>query len=190
MLFRLVSGALILYAIFRLFRKKTVLPTRLQDFQTEPNNYVYKVNEPTQQEIFNFLSREEGIAYKKYPDAKGFSIGIGHFIKPEEGYLLNKTLTDQEVLDLFNKDIQWVLRSINKNVKVPLNKNQKLALISFVFNIGDPQFFTSTLLKRLNLRNYTAAALEFQNWRLSEGRINLGLVERRKREQALFSKQV
>lgn len=148
------------------------------------------MKELSKQEIFDWFAAEEGVAYTKYPDAGGFSIGIGHFIKPNEGHLLNKTLTQNEVLDLFNEDIKWVNDSINKNVKVPLNKNQRLALMSLVFNIGSPAFEKSTLLKRLNERNYTAAALEFPRWRLSQGKINTALVRRRQKEQALFSKPV
>ena len=192
--FLLLSGGLLAFVIFRFFRKKRqenqVIPSTLEDFPAEPDNYVYKLTEPTRREIINWFIQEEQLSYVKYPDAGGFSIGIGHFIKPNEGYLLNKTLTQEEVYDLFDGDLKWVLAAINKHVKVPLNKNQKLALMSFVFNIGEPRFSTSTLLKKLNVYNYTAAALEFPNWRISEGKINPVLVERRKREQSLFSKPV
>jgi lysozyme len=148
------------------------------------------VKDLSKQEIFDWFAKEEGIRYTKYPDAGGFSIGLGHFIKPNEDYLLNKTLTQKEVLDLFNEDIKWVNNSINKNVKVPINKNQRLALMSLVYNIGAGAFEKSTLLRRLNEKNYSAAALEFPRWRLSQGKINFSLEKRRKKEQELFSKPV
>jgi lysozyme len=73
---------------------------------------------------------------------------------------------------------------------VPINKNQQLALISLRYNIGGPAFENSTLLRYVNSGNYNAASLRFADWRLSEGKINQGLVNRRERERQLFSKPV
>jgi lysozyme len=79
---------------------------------------------------------------------------------------------------------------MNSLIKVPINKNQQLALLSLRYNIGGEAFKDSTLLKLLNQGNYTGAALRFAEWRLSEGKISNGLVNRRERERQLFSKPV
>jgi lysozyme len=185
-----VVGLLILYAVFRRFRKKKT-PTKLEDFPTQPQNLVQKQTELNQQEIFDWFVAREGLRYSKYPDAGGFAIGIGHFIKPGEENLLNKTLTQQEVLDLFNKDFKEVLNTVNTNVKVPLNKNQKLAMLSYAWNVGPNAFKNSQLVKRLNEGNYTGAAVLFPTSIVtSQGVFNQGLVNRRKLEQQLFSKPV
>jgi lysozyme len=152
---------------------------------------VQKQTELTQQEIFDWFVAREGLRYNKYPDAGGFAIGIGHFIKPGEENLLYKTLTQQEVLDLFNKDFKEVLNTVNTNVKVPLNKNQKLAMLSYAWNVGPTAFKNSQLVKRLNEGNYTGAAVLFPTSIVtSQGIFNQGLVNRRKLEQQLFSKPV
>jgi lysozyme len=79
---------------------------------------------------------------------------------------------------------------MNKVIKVPLNKNQQLALLSLRYNIGPNYFNGSTLLRLLNAGNFDAAAGRFAEWRLSEGMINKGLVNRRERERQLFIKPV
>ena len=78
---------------------------------------------------------------------------------------------------------------MNRVIKVPINKNQQLALLSLRYNIGTA-FDKSTLLRELNSGNYIAAALRFAEWRLSEGKISQGLVNRRERERQLFNKPV
>lgn len=185
-----VVGVLILFALFRRFRKGKQ-QKNLEDFPTQPKNLVQKQTELTQQEIFDWFVSREGLRYNAYPDAGGFAIGIGHFIKPNEQELKTKTLTQQEVLDLFNKDLKDVLETINKNVKVPINKNQKLALMSFAWNVGPKGFANSQLLKRLNEGNYNGAAVLFPTSIVtSQGVFNQGLLNRRKLEQQLFSKPV
>jgi lysozyme len=79
---------------------------------------------------------------------------------------------------------------MNKIIKVPINKNQQLALMSLRYNIGPNAFANSTLLKILNSGNYAGTALRFAEWRLFEGKINKGLVNRRELERQLFNKPV
>lgn len=186
----ILGGGLILYVLFRLFKKKEIpQPKTLEELPINPFPFV---NNPTRQEVFDWFKQEESIRYKAYPDGGKFSIGLGHQIKvPEENYLLTATITQEQVLELFDKDIRWTLDAINKNVKVPLNKNQKLALMSLVYNIGEPRFKTTNLLKELNKGNYTGAAFLFPSTIVtSQGVFNQGISNRRKKEQALFNKQV
>lgn len=119
-----------------------------------------------------------------------FSIGYGHQIQPNEAYLMTETITQEKALELFQKDVEEIIKSMNKVIKVPINKNQQLALFSLRYNIGVDAFNKSGLLRELNKGNYTGAALRFAEWRLSEGKISQGLVNRRERERQLFSKPV
>jgi len=148
------------------------------------------------EEILKFIGAQEGINYTAEKDGKAkdgsqlYSIGIGHQIQPNEKNLLTARLSDEEVIKIFKKDIDGIISSMNKVIKVPINKNQQLALLSLRFNIGVDAFNKSTLLRELNAGNYTGAALRFAEWRLSEGKIIQGLVNRRERERQLFSKPV
>ena len=189
-LFRYASGALILFAIFLLFRKmkKSAIP--------KPTK-VSKPNILTFDEIYTWLRAQEGPpSYTAVKDGKLkdgtqlYSIGLGHQIQPNELELMNLTLNDDQVLEIFKKDIEQIRLSMNKVIKVPLNKNQQLALLSLRYNIGPNYFNGSTLLRLLNAGNFDAAAGRFAEWRLSEGMINKGLVARRERERQLFNKPV
>ncbi len=151
-------------------------------------------------EIFQWIKREErgntGPSLKAFPDGKDkkgnqlFSIGYGHQIQPNELELMTSTITESKALELFQKDIEAIRKQMNSVIKVPINKNQQLALLSLRYNIGGDAFAESSLLRLLNQGNYTGAALRFAEWRLSEGKISNGLVARRERERQLFSKPV
>ena len=73
-------------------------------------------------------------------------------------------------------------------LKVPINQNQFDALVSFSFNCGSGALKKSTLLRKLNARDFSGAANEFLKWNKSNGIILEGLVKRRKDERELFLK--
>ncbi len=72
-------------------------------------------------------------------------------------------------------------------VKVPITPNQRGALGSFCFNIGETQLRASTLLRKLNRGDpLEEVAAEFLKWNKAGGRVLAGLTRRRKAEAALF----
>lgn len=75
---------------------------------------------------------------------------------------------------------------VDRLVKVILTPAKKAALVDFVYNVGEGNFESSTLLKRLNAGDYQAAADEFPKWNLAHGKVMPGLVTRRARERDLF----
>ena len=166
---------------------------------TTNSNSVFgqNVNLPTFEETFAWIAAQEGkpsrVAVKDGKDKKGnqlYSIGLGHQIQPNEQDLMFRNLSDSEILEIFKKDITAINNSLNKVIKVPLNKNQRLALLSLRYNIGESAFNDSSLLQFVNAGNFTGAALRFAEWRMSEGKVLQGLVNRRERERNLFSTPV
>jgi lysozyme len=69
---------------------------------------------------------------------------------------------------------------------VPLDQMQFDALVSFCYNCGQGNLAKSTLLRRVNERNFAAAAQEFGKWVKAGGQTLKGLVRRRKYEARLF----
>ena len=189
MFYLLAVGGLILFAVFRFIKmKKSAIlkPTK----ESKPDTLSFD-------EIYQWLRTQEGPpSYSAVKDGKKkdgtqlYSIGLGHQIQPNEFDLMNALLNDEQVLEIFKKDIEGIRLGMNKVIKVPINKNQQLALLSLRYNIGGPAFDNSTLLQRINERNFSDAAMRFAEWRLSEGKINQGLVNRREKERQLFSKPV
>lgn len=117
--------------------------------------------------------------------AKGiWTIGYGHTRGVKEG----DTCSIQQADEWLREDCYDAERTVNWSVTHPLTQNQFDALVSLVFNIGDPQFRGSTLLRRLNAGLMLEAADEFPKWNKQAGKVLGGLVTRRARERELFLK--
>lgn len=139
-----------------------------------------------------------------YLDPVGiWTIGWGHairdvtgkYVRGPEGKARARALypggiTIQQAEDLLRADLLEACKDVVALVRVPLTDNAFSALVSFEFNLGALR--TSTLLKKLNARDYTGAAEQFGRW--TKGRdprtgnlITLnGLVSRRSDERSLF----
>ena len=85
-------------------------------------------------------------------------------------------------------DLKKFESTVNSAVTVPINQNQFDALVSLAYNIGTGAFKESTLLKKLNLGDYKAAAAQFAVWNRGGGKVMQGLVNRRAVERKLFEK--
>lgn len=133
------------------------------------------------------IQQSEGYYSKSYLCPAGkWTIGWGHTRGVKPGDVCSKELA----LIYLQEDLQEAANAVNRLVKVPLNQNQFDALCSLVFNIGSEQFEDSTLLRKLNKKDYLGSAKEFPRW--NKGRVKgklvvlNGLVTRRKAEQNLF----
>jgi lysozyme len=60
------------------------------------------------------------------------------------------------------------------------------AIVDFTFNLGAGRLQTSTLRRRVNQRDWAAAAKELHRWVYGGGKVLPGLVKRRMAEVALF----
>lgn len=86
----------------------------------------------------------------------------------------------------FSDDVAWAERAVDTHARPDLTQNQVDALISLCFNIGEPNFDASTLLRDINAMDDTDAAQEFLRWNKQGGVVLDGLTRRRKAESALF----
>lgn len=103
---------------------------------------------------------------------------------------MGQTFTSAQCTALLLKDIAEHRKGLERCLKVPVNPNQRDALVSLTFNIGVGSACKSTLLRKLNRNDYVGAANEFTKWhyaRAGNRVISLpGLVRRRAAERALF----
>lgn len=60
------------------------------------------------------------------------------------------------------------------------------AIVDFTFNLGPGRLQTSTLRRRVNQRDWTAAASELRRWVYGGGKVLTGLVARREAERVLL----
>lgn len=139
----------------------------------------------TSQEGLKFIKEVEGCKNEAYQDTGGvWTIGVGH-TGPE--VCKGLTADDNQTMLWLAEDVIEAEDAINRLVKVSLTQRQFDALASFVFNIGEKQFNSSTLLKKLNAGDYSGAAGQFKRWVYDAGKIQPGLVKRRSGEEAMFN---
>ena len=122
--------------------------------------------------------------------ANVWTIGIGTTIYPN-GVKVKKgdKCTLEQAHEYLAHDMIEFEKTVNDSVKVPLSQNQFDALVSLAYNIGSGAFKNSTLLKKLNAKDYAGAADQFLVWNKGGGKVLKGLVRRREAERALFLKK-
>jgi len=86
----------------------------------------------------------------------------------------------------FRLDMRVFEADVKRLVKVKLAQWQFDALVSFAYNCGSGALAGSTLLKKVNAKNFDGAALEFHKWNKGGGKVLAGLVRRRASEALLF----
>ncbi len=139
-----------------------------------------------------FIAEHEGMILNLYNDpANHATIGVGHLVhhgpingsEPEE---FKCGITKERAMEILRSDVIQAENTVNKLVKVSLNQNQFDALVSFVFNIGETQFTSSTLLAKLNNKDYNCVLSELNRWVHGDGKKLPGLINRRRDEGNLF----
>jgi lysozyme len=135
------------------------------------------------QAAIDLVKVSESCRLQAYQDTGGiWTIGYGHTHGVKEG----DTCTQEQADEWLAEDMQEAVDDVLRLVKVNLTQGQFAALVDFVFNLGVGQFQHSTLLKRINDRDFGLAGSEFSRWVYDDGKILGGLVTRREREKALF----
>jgi lysozyme len=130
----------------------------------------------------------EALRLAPYLDSAGIAtIGYGH----TSGVGISSgRISEDEAERLLRVDIAVAQAGMDGVVRVPLNPNQKAALLSFVFNVGVQAFWDSTLLERINEGDRQGAAAEMLRWvnvtRNGSHIQEEGLVARRQLEAFLF----
>lgn len=130
----------------------------------------------------------EGCRLTAYKCPAGvWTIGYGH-TGTVDGKLIGNgmTITAAKATELLKKDLAEFEAAVNGCVTVPITQNMFDALVSFSFNVGAGALRRSTLLRKLNAKDYDGAAAEFPLWNKAGGKVLNGLVRRRERERQLF----
>lgn len=125
----------------------------------------------------------EGLRLRSYKcSANKWTIGWGSTKNVEP----DMVITQAEAVARLFSDLQEADQAIDRHVKADLNINQRAALISWIFNLGETNLRKSTLLKKLNRSDYKGAANEMLKWVYANKKKLKGLERRRKAERDLF----
>lgn len=142
------------------------------------NNFTYSDT------AFQMTKSFEGLRLTAYLDCAGiWTIGYGH-TGPD--VTADKSITELEAECLLRADLATAVTCVNRVVNVPIAQHQFDALVDFCFNAGRGNLLSSTLLRLINLGDFTRAVAQFTLWVHADGKVVAGLVRRRKAEAALF----
>lgn len=106
-----------------------------------------------------------------------------------KGVKLGDYKTDEECDKDLAEDLVKYNTAMKKNVKVPLKDYEEVAYTSFIWNIGETKWNSSTLLKKLNAGDHLGACKEMLRWNIAGGKVVKGLTNRRIAEYNVCTNQ-
>ena len=126
---------------------------------------------------------DPGRAYPYLCPAGFWTIGYGHLC-PQD----HPPITLAEAESYLAADLHSALASTLRLCPVLATEPESrlAAIVDFTFNLGAGRLQLSTLRRRVNQRDWEAAARELRRWVYGGGRVLPGLVTRRAAEAALI----
>jgi len=143
------------------------------------------------QNCINMIKMFEGFRAKPYKCPAGVpTIGYGStfYSNGKKVTLKDKLITEQDATNLLTTVVTNFSSGVSKLLKIQVTQNQFDALVDFAYNVGIGNLKSSTLLKKVNAKNFSGAALEFIKWNKADGKVLPGLTKRRTAEKDLFIK--
>lgn len=128
----------------------------------------------------------EGLRLEAYPDpatgGKPWTICYGHTgpeVKP------GLQVTKDQCEKWLGEDLKKAQDVVTRTVKVPIQQGEMDAYTSFVFNVGEANWRSSTLLQLLNKNDRIAACNQLPRWIYADKKVLAGLRTRRYEERAM-----
>lgn len=136
----------------------------------------------------DLIKEFEGCKLTAYKCPAGvWTIGYGHTGTVDgKAVASGMTISAAKATELLRADLSKFEAAVNTYVTAPITQNMFDALVSFAFNCGAGALKGSTLLKKLNAKDYDGAAAEFPKWNKASGKVLAGLTRRRRMESILF----
>lgn len=112
-----------------------------------------------------------------------WTIGYGHLCDPK-----HPPITEAEAEVYLARDLRTALAATLRYCPVLATEpeGRLTAIVDFTFNLGAGRLQTSTLRRRINQQEWSAAERELRRWVYGGGRVLQGLVIRREAEAALM----
>ena len=99
------------------------------------------------------------------------------------------TYTQEYCEEWYLEELTKYNKNMKRNVTVPLKEYEEIAYTSFVWNIGETKWNSSTLLKKLNAGDNLGACKELLRWNRAGGKVVQGLTNRRIAEYNVCTNQ-
>lgn len=113
--------------------------------------------------------------YKKGQRVGGtLTAGVGH-TGSDLTQWIGKTIPEEQIDAWLDADNDIAENFVQNNIKVPLNNNQFAAMVFWVFNVGVGAAAKSTLIKKLNAKDYDSVPAQLKRW--TKTRVNGKMIE-------------
>lgn len=135
------------------------------------------------------IKQYEGFRAKPYlcpANVPTIGYGATYYLDGRKVKLSDPAISESDADKLLDKMLVKYEDAVNRYVQVPMTQNQFDALVSFCYNLGQENLRNSTLLKKLNNKDYNGAADQFLRWNRAGGKVLAGLTKRRTDERKLF----
>ena len=134
-------------------------------------------------DCYELIKHFEGLYLEAYVCPAGvLTVGYGCTTNVQKGMKISKAEADIRLIN----DVAAFAERVNGMVTVDLKQHQFDSLVSFAFNVGADALRRSTLLRKLNAKDYEGAAQEYKRWNKAGGNVLPGLIKRRYAEEKLF----
>ena len=160
------------------------LTTKKVDAAVAVKASTYRNNMNISEQGLELIKIFEGCELKAYKCAAGvWTIGYGHIKGVSEGDEISASTANI----MLQEEIVEYEDYINNGVTVPLKQHQFDAMVSWVYNLGNGNLTSSTLLKVLNSSDYDGVPEQMMRWNKAGGKVLEGLTRRRQAEADMFS---
>ena len=122
------------------------------------------------------VSKLEGRSLVAYLDPVGIPTICEGVTK---GVRLGQSKTPAQCDELLQRELSIAMAGVDRNVRVHMPDTRRAALASFVYNVGEPQFASSDLVRKLNAGDVRGACAQLSRWIYAQGKVLAGLVNRR-----------
>ena len=137
----------------------------------------------TSQDGIVLIKHFEGCELKAYQCAAGvWTIGYGH----TKGVQPGDQWSESHANHMLEVELEEYENYVSTAVTVPLSQNQFDALVSWVYNLGNGNLTSSTMLKVLNSGDYAGVPAQIKRWNKAGGKVLEGLTRRRQAEADMF----
>ncbi len=168
------------------------LTIKLRNSETLTTQPSAKVKSPPVSNIaLNLIKEFEGFKSSAYIDTDGTPV-IGYGLSKIAGQpvKIGDRISTNQANAALNAHLEEIHRELDRIVQVDLSERQLSALASITFNVGVDSIKDSTLIRKINAKDYVGAANEFLRWdkaNLSGRLVQLpGLTRRREAERQMF----
>lgn len=125
------------------------------------------------------IAMHEGYVGETYLDSVGVpTIGFGE----TKGVQMGQKTTPTRALAQLLQSADEHAKGMGACIQVPLYQHEYEAYLSLTYNIGVGSFCRSTLVKKLNTKDYEGACKEILRWNRAGGQVLRGLTIRRQQE--------